>query len=112
METSRRASPLTSFLDNWELGGAASAILAHKIPTQKVPERELMAPVTQQHYNSSQKISLKKRGLELWVKAILTAYKQEKAKLARTSPKSIDVGLQKTANQRITRPLPTSMISQ
>jgi integrase len=96
---------LTSFLDNLELGGAASAILAHKIPTQNVPERELMAPVTQQHYNSSQKISLKKRGMELWVRAVLTAYKQEKAKLAKNSLKSSDLSPQRTRKQLISQPL-------
>lgn len=75
---------LTTFLDDVRLGGAASAILAHKITDEKVPERELMAPVTETHYNSSQKIMLKAEGMSLWVDAILTAHRSAKRELTKT----------------------------
>lgn len=74
---------LVTFLDNMRLGGAASAILAHKIPDEKIPERELMAPVTETHYNSSQKIMLKAEGMTLWVDAVLKAYVSAKRELAK-----------------------------
>ena len=72
---------LTTFLDDLRLGGAASAILAHKITDDKVPERELMAPVTETHYNSSQKILLKAEGMTQWVNAIMKAYRSAKSEL-------------------------------
>jgi hypothetical protein len=56
---------LATFLDDLRVGGAASAILAHKIPDEKIPKRELMARVTETHYNSSQKIMLKAEGMSL-----------------------------------------------
>jgi len=74
---------LGQFLDDRRLGGAASAILGHKLPRDDMPERERMAPVTEIHYNSSQRIGLKAEGMELWTKAILSAYRAEKKKMER-----------------------------
>jgi integrase len=54
---------LTTFLSEMGLGGATSAILGHKIEGKKVPERELTAKVTEAHYNTSQKITLKADGV-------------------------------------------------
>jgi integrase len=72
---------ITTFLDDRRLGGAATAILGHKISTSKIEEREKLAPVTEQHYNRSQKIDLKAEGMALWVEALLVAYKDEREKL-------------------------------
>jgi hypothetical protein len=44
------------------LGGAATAILGHKMVHDRVDERERMATVTEQHYNRSQRIGLKAEG--------------------------------------------------
>ena len=63
------------------MGGAATAILGHKTPHSRTEEREKLAPVTEQHYNHSQKIDLKAEGMALWVKSILAAYKKERRKL-------------------------------
>jgi integrase len=54
---------LGSFLDDKRLGGAASAILSHRLPREEMPERERMAPVTEIHYNSSQRLGLKADGM-------------------------------------------------
>ncbi|AWL91452.1 MULTISPECIES: hypothetical protein [Bradyrhizobium] len=66
---------MTTFLDDRRLGGAASAILAHKQPNSDSSReaRERLAPVIEQHYNLSQRIRLKADGLALWVKAVLSA---------------------------------------
>ncbi|MGY4432909.1 integrase [Bradyrhizobium sp. F1.13.1] len=71
---------MTTFLDDRRLGGAATAILGHKMVHDRVDERERMATVTEQHYNRSQRIGLKAEGMTLWVKALLAAYKKEKQK--------------------------------
>jgi integrase len=72
---------LTRFLDDRRLGGAASAILGHKLQNDKMPEEERMAEVTEIHYNSSQRISLKGEGLKLWVDTILDACERERIKI-------------------------------
>jgi hypothetical protein len=72
---------LTRFLDDARLGGAASAILGHKMPHEKMPEVERMADVTEQHYNSSQRIALKAEGMKLWTDAILEACDSERRKI-------------------------------
>jgi integrase len=77
----RRA--MTTFLDDNRLGGAATAILGHKMTHSGVNERERLAPVTEQHYNRSQKIDLKAEGMALWVKALLTACEKERRKFSR-----------------------------
>ncbi|MBI5131599.1 MAG: hypothetical protein HZA66_19350 [Rhodopseudomonas palustris] len=74
---------LGSFLDDRRLGGAASAILGHKLPRDVMPEKERMAPVTEIHYNSSQRIALKAEGMALWTKAILAACEKERKALRR-----------------------------
>jgi integrase len=61
---------MTTFLDDRRLGGAATAILAHKT-AYRTEECEKLAPVTEQHYNRSQKIDLKAEGMAQWVKALL-----------------------------------------
>lgn len=77
---------ITTFLDDHRLGGAATAILGHKMPHARIDEREKLAPVTEQHYNRSQKIDLKAEGMALWVKSILAAYETERKKLVVHSP--------------------------
>jgi integrase len=77
---------LTNFLDDRRLGGGASAILGHKLPHEKMPPEERMAPVTELHYNSSQRIALKAEGMKLWVHAILGAVAAERKKLDRMRP--------------------------
>jgi len=76
---------LTKFLDDNRLGGAASAILAHKHKGEKIPDEERVAAVTELHYNSSQRISLKAEGMKLWVDAILDACARERLKLKKAS---------------------------
>jgi integrase len=68
---------MTTFLSDHGLGGSATAILAHKIPHEQTSQRELTAPVTELHYNLSQKIDLKAEGMEVWVDALLAAYRRE-----------------------------------
>jgi hypothetical protein len=72
---------LTRFLDDRRLGGAASAILGHKLQNEKMPEEERMAEVTELHYNSSARISLKAEGMKLWVDAILDACERERVNI-------------------------------
>lgn len=72
---------MTTFLDDRRLGGAATAILGHKTAHSRTDEREKLAPVTEQHYNRSQKIDLKAEGMALWVKAVLAACEKERRKL-------------------------------
>jgi integrase len=69
---------ITTFLEDRKLGGAATAILGHKMPNSQADERERLARVTEQHYNRSQRIDLKAEGMALWVKALLTAYEKER----------------------------------
>jgi integrase len=69
---------LTTFLDDHRLGGAASAILGHKTSRLNLSDRERLAPITELHYNQSQKIELKADGMKLWVRALLTACSRER----------------------------------
>lgn len=71
---------MTTLLDDKRLGGAATAILGHKTDHDRVDPRERMATITEQHYNRSQRISLKADGMALWVKTLLAAYAKEKRK--------------------------------
>jgi integrase len=78
---------ITTLLDDRRLGGAATAILGHKTTNSQMDEREKLAPVTEQHYNRSQKIGLKAEGMKVWVRALLAAYEKERRKLrARLQP--------------------------
>jgi hypothetical protein len=77
---------LGTFMEDRRLGGAASAILGHKLPHDEMPERERMAPVTEIHYNSSQRIALKAEGMALWTRAILEACEKERKALRRKAP--------------------------
>jgi integrase len=72
----RRA--MATFLEDNRLGGAATAILGHKMTHSNVNERERLAPVTEQHYSQSQKIDLKSEGMALWVRALLAACEEER----------------------------------
>ncbi|MGY3532324.1 hypothetical protein [Bradyrhizobium sp. USDA 4452] len=74
----RRA--MATFLEDNRLGGAATAILGHKMTYSNINERERLAPVTEQHYSQSQKIDLKSEGMALWVKTLLAAYAKERRK--------------------------------
>ncbi|WP_449409675.1 tyrosine-type recombinase/integrase [Methylobacterium komagatae] len=75
---------LGAFLDVERLGGAASAILAHKPPSAKGDpgqERELAQAITLKHYVHSQRLDLKAEGMAAWVTAVLEAVDQERARL-------------------------------
>lgn len=74
----RRA--LSTFLADEELGGAASAILAHS--TGKGDhEGARLEDVTRRVYAKAQRLDLKARGMELWTDAVLDAYWREAAAL-------------------------------
>jgi hypothetical protein len=51
-----------------------------------MPERERMAPVTEIHYNSSQRIALKAEGMALWTRAVLAACEKERKARRRKVP--------------------------
>ncbi|MGG3815652.1 hypothetical protein ABEV34_28995, partial [Methylorubrum rhodesianum] len=75
---------LPTFLDMERLGGAGSAILAHarrKAQGGAEEERELASAITLKHYIHSQRLELKAEGMQVWVKAILEAVDQERARL-------------------------------
>jgi integrase len=72
---------MTTFLEDSRLGGAATAILGHKMTHSNINERERLASVTEQHYSRSQRIDLKSEGMALWVKAILAVCEKERRKL-------------------------------
>jgi hypothetical protein len=72
---------LGTFLDDQRLGGAGSAILAHR-PAKTENEREKVEAVTRLHYAKSQRLGLKAEGMQAWVAAVLEAYAIEKAKMA------------------------------
>ncbi|MDH2309482.1 integrase arm-type DNA-binding domain-containing protein [Methylobacterium brachiatum] len=75
---------LAAYLDMERLGGAASAILAHRPPSAKGEpgqERELAQAITLRHYIHSQRLDLKAEGMQAWVRAVLDAYEAEKAAL-------------------------------
>jgi hypothetical protein len=76
-------------LEDQKLGGAATAILGHKMPNSQADERERLARVTEQHYNRSQRIDLKAEGMALWVKSLLTAYEKERSVNRRGVPTPI-----------------------
>ena len=84
---------LTRFLDDKRLGGAASAILGHKLAHEKMPEEERMAEVTEIHYNSSQRLSLKAEGMKLWVDTILDACERERVKIKRLNARQLHLQL-------------------
>lgn len=75
---------LAAYLDMERLGGAASAILAHRPPLAKGDpgqERELAAAITLKHYIHGMRLDLKAEGMAAWVAAILAAYEIESAAL-------------------------------
>lgn len=73
---------LSTFLDDQRLGGAGSAILAHR-PAKSENEREKVEAVTRLHYAKSQRLGLKAEGMSVWIGAVLEAYRAEKAKMTR-----------------------------
>jgi integrase len=72
----RRA--LASYLDEEELGGAGSAILAHKTKTRD-EEAARLEDVTRKTYAKAQRLKLKAAGMETWVGAVIAAYQREAA---------------------------------
>lgn len=73
---------LGSYLDMERLGGAGSAILAHRrtmAKGERPEERELAQAITIKHYIRSQRLDLKAEGMEAWTSAVLDAYEGEKA---------------------------------
>ncbi|MGW9820487.1 integrase [Methylorubrum extorquens] len=74
----RRA--LATFLDERRLGGAGSAILAHRAARSE-DERERVEHVTRLHYAKGQRLPLKAEGMEAWVATVLAAYETERAAL-------------------------------
>lgn len=75
---------LGSFLAEEELGGAASAILAHKTG-RKDDEDARLEDITRKVYAKAQRLDLKARGMEAWVAAVLDAYAREAAALDRSA---------------------------
>jgi len=78
----RRSLP--TYLDMHRLAGSGSAILAHrkaKGTSDATQEAELAQAMTLKHYLHGQRLELKQPGMEAWVKAVLEAYKTEKARL-------------------------------
>jgi integrase len=71
---------MASFLDEARLGGAASAILAHR-PAKTENDRERVEVVTRLHYSKSQRLPLKAEGMAMWVAAVLNAYDAEKVRI-------------------------------
>jgi len=69
---------LTGFLLGKRLGGAATAILGHKLQSAIADERQKIAAVTDTHYNTGENIDLMAEGMKLWVDALLIAYAREK----------------------------------
>ncbi len=69
---------LGTYLDLERLGGAGSAILAHKPAAARgeQAERELAEAITLRHYVHSQRLDLKAEGMEAWTRAVLDAYEQ------------------------------------
>jgi integrase len=78
----RRA--LGTFLDEEELGGAGSAILAHTTG-KKDDELARLEDTTRKNYAKAQRLTLKARGMEVWVAAVISAYEREKAALDRAT---------------------------
>ncbi|MCJ2024772.1 hypothetical protein [Methylobacterium sp. J-067] len=74
---------LSAFLDLERLGGAASAILAHRPPVARgeQAERELAQAITLRHYLHTQRLELKSEGMSAWTNAVLEAYAAEAARL-------------------------------
>jgi integrase len=71
---------MAALLDLERLGGAASAILAHRPPRAKGEpgqEREFAAAITLRHYLHSQRLELKAEGMQVWTFAVLEAYAAE-----------------------------------
>ncbi|TFZ59025.1 hypothetical protein E4V01_08520 [Methylorubrum sp. Q1] len=69
---------LATFLDEEEMGGAGSAILAHaddRKTDAKMADR--MMAVTRLHYSKAQRIPLKMKGMRLWTEAVFAAYEHE-----------------------------------
>lgn len=75
---------LGSYLDDEDLGGAGSAILAHKTG-KKDDEHARLEDVTRKVYAKAQRLDLKARGMEPWVAAVIAAYEREKAALDRAA---------------------------
>jgi hypothetical protein len=69
---------MTTFLDDEELGGSGSAILAHK-PRKNEPEHALVEDITRRVYDKAQRLELKARGMEAWVAHVVTTYERERA---------------------------------
>lgn len=97
---------MTAFLEGERLGGAASAILAHKAQRASGSpdeERELMQAITLRHYFRGQRLDLKAAGMELWVKAILDAYDEEALAMDRAEARRSDPSLRARSAGRVAR---------
>jgi len=73
---------LGTYLDMERLGGAGSAILAHRrqlAKGERPEERELAQAITLKHYIRSQRLDLKAEGMEAWTAAVLDAYEAERS---------------------------------
>lgn len=69
---------IASFLQDEELGGVGSAILAHGRGKNE-PEEAKIEDITRRVYASAQRLSLKSRGMTAWVDRLLAAYERERA---------------------------------
>jgi integrase len=69
---------LATFLDDEELGGAASAILAHS--RGKASEEAKVEDITRRVYAKAQRLDLKAKGMEAWASHVIAAYERERAR--------------------------------
>ncbi len=69
---------LATFLDDEELGGAGSAILAHS--RGKASEEAKVEDITRRVYANAQRLDLKAKGMLPWTDHVLAAYEREKAR--------------------------------
>ena len=69
---------LSTFLDDEQLGGAGSAILAHSKDKSEAREEARVEDITRRVYAKAQRLPLKAAGMEAWVPHVLAAYERER----------------------------------
>nr|WP_282103983.1 integrase arm-type DNA-binding domain-containing protein [Methylobacterium sp. 37f] len=73
---------IATFLDDEELGGAGSAILAHS-RGRGADEEARIEDITRRVYAKAQRLDVKAKGMEAWVAHVLAAYAQERDAMVR-----------------------------
>jgi len=71
---------LGTFLDEEQLGGAGSAILAHSKDKSENREEARIEDITRRVYAKAQRLELKASGMQPWVDHVLAAYERERAR--------------------------------